>query len=618
MLETSQILEILQPYIAALKEQKSTLSNAEILSKKNEKGRDKETAPPKFSSFYYKTNSLLEDMLVHYDEDKVPYKLFNSNAPHEDEKQRKYRIENYEPLTVPYMHKAVGILKRVCNRSNVNIDYINDTQRDYYTDIPTFGTVFNYFDQIVLQQKAIDPNGVLGVHIPQYPLNINDDGSVSIDPTERVSPLPVVYSSKEVVDFVEDHYLIIWSKEKVKVKVTENKYQKIGNIFEVWDTDSFYKIVQVGNYTDFKFEVYHIYSHNLGYLPAQKLKGSPYFYDNKVIYKSYYYPAVPNLNRALYLFSNLDISYVTQMYPQKYRFVSQCTNPECDNGRVRVADIYNGDNDVLYETCKTCNGSGTHQGPMGEYQITIPSTNNAYDNDNIASLPTPPFGYIAPPSDPLNSVKERAEYLIRMAFANINIDITDKPNGQTATEKRIDKDELLNFITGFSREFYALLKFTYDTIGEMRWGDSYKEVIVNEPRIFDIRTADDLMAELKEIGDIDLPPSIRATLVKDLIKKMFADNETIIKSLPLMEFVDGLLGLSNEQIRTDVAAGRTEPYEKLIHDRFIYLVTQSVSENPAFLEQPIETQAEKIKELAKSLVLTEQNLVDQIINGTAA
>lgn len=611
MLNQTQIKKLISPYVDVLKDYKA--DGLDWFKKKEEDKYKAEKPLPPFSVHYLKTSELRERMLIHYDIHKFPYKLFRKKAPNETAEQWQYRKDNYQPVTMPLFHKAITVLNRVFNRSNVKIEYKEDIQRDYFTSIPRYGSIFNYFEQIVSPQKIVDPNAVIGVKPFSYPYK-EVDGQIIIDQSEFLSPYPKIYSSEEVIEYIENEVLILWSKEKSLVSYS-NTEKRIGNILEVWDKGNYWEVRQVGKYLDFEFEYRLIYTHGLGYLPAQKLKGQPLFDTLQVIYQSYFLPAIPNLDTALYLSSNLDISYVTQMFPQKWRYVSECTNPACNKGKIPIYGTDGDYHNIKYETCPTCKGTNQHQGVMEEYLITVPNNNPLNDNDNIASIANPPFGFVAPPYQVLESVGKRIDGLMQDAFANINIDITEKPNGQTATEKKIDQDELINFITRFSREIYDTMEFVYNAIGRIRWGSSYQEVTIIEPMSFDIRTEEDLVEELYAMNEKGMNPSVKANVIADYIGKRFTDDELIVQTIPLMQKTDRLLGLNSEQIMNDLANKRVEPYQKVIHDSFIALVIELINRNASFLEFDINKQADELIKLAQEWVVEPSNLLDDIVNG---
>lgn len=558
--------------------------------------------PMSFNPIYAKAVSLKNRIEIHTELDNKPLEMMEKRAPYEDDRQYKYRKENWNNVTMPYFEKAIGVLNRIWNPSNYSVNW-KQTQleeKEYFeTGIPLFRSIESYFEQIPTVIKITDPNAILVVKpyfLPTKEVE-TDEGRVQLyDNSQYIPAIPVVVGCEDVMDYMEGVYAIILLKEKSLIK-EGTKMVRDGLIFEIYDTENIYRIVQVGKKSDWKFtdpEIY--YNHALGYLPCQKLKGTPKQKGVHVYYESVFIKAIPNLDQALYYNSNLDLSIVNHLSPQRSEIVDKCDEVGCNNGYLH----YEIDGVPATKPCHKCKGAGTisNIGPMMVKQITMPTS-----NDPTPAIPTPGIYYTSPPYEPLEFVDKKIESLIIGAFSFVNIDVSNSKvkGSDVALSKTIDREELFAFILKFSNEVFDLFDWSIETIGKMRFGKKFEQPEVAAPTTFEIRTEGDLTEEVTESSKNAVPEIYKKEVLKQLINKRFSSQLLVEKSAQLIFAVDRLITCSNLEIAGMIARGSAHVWEDILHSSASSFLEEFLINDPNFFKLEYEEQKKALVDKAKEV-----------------
>lgn len=609
-----------------LKNIKDIVSEKIAILKKYESGKKKHSEP-EYNPIYLKCYELKERIELHAELDKEPVDLMKKRAPYEDDRQYEYRKKNFNNVTMPYMMKAIGKLNRIMNKSNYSIEWKQDEHKQYFEkEIPIFGSLTDYFEQVVVTEKILDPNALL-VHkpmsIPMREELVEGQQVFIVDDTQPIDPIPVIIECDDVIDYVPGVYAMIELEEKSEVKVGD-QIEKEGIIFEFYDTENIYRIKQYGQKHDYTFtepELY--YSHKLGFLPCEKLRGIPKSEDGHIYYWSYFIYAIPLLDVALYEYSNLDMSVITQMFPQRSEWVEKCTNTGCVDGYMH--EWIDGVEKI--NRCPSCLGTGKAQpvGPMQVKQFTIPDA--LQPDDPIKSVPFPGVAYVAPPVEPLDFVYTKFKQDVADAFGFLNIDIsnTDVKGSETALGKQIDREELFAFLLRISNEVFTLLSFSIECIGKMRFINSFEQPTIKAPTSFAIRSEYDLTEELIESKKAQIPDVATRQMLREYFVKRFNSEKNIDSVIDLIFYTDRLITSNVVDISARLANGTAAKWEAILHDSIYTLIDEKVFENPNFFALPLNEQkaqlVEKAKELATQIapepVNTTQRILDIANNASA-
>lgn len=569
---------------------------------------------PNFNPIYKQTVELRDRIRVHTDLNHRPHDMIRRRGPYEDDKQYKYRTENWNNITMPYFMKAMGMLNRIMNPSNYSItwDAGQAEEKEYIEEyIPVFGSIEKYFEQIVLSDKITDPNALLVIKPYSLPIKevIVDDQQVFVyDDSKKIDSAAFIYPCEKVIHFKQGVYAMIEIEEK-SVVYFDGKPVKEGKVFEIYDTENIYRVYQVGKKIDYKFsqpEVY--YYHGLGYLPCEKLRGIPKLEENYTLYQSYFIYAVPHLDVALYGYSNLDMSIITQLFPQRVEYVDRCDYQGCDNGYIRMER----DGNIVAERCPSCHGTGGRGavGPMMVKQHIAPDPLNTSPDTQI---PFPGLTYVAPPSEQLEFVYKKNQEDILAAFSFLNIDVSNsEPKGSdVALSKQIDREELFSFLMRISNELFWLLDFAIETITLMRFGTGAKKPVISPPTSFAIRSEYDLTEELIEGKKAGLPDIALRQIIRDYVAKRFSNQANIEKVVSLVFLTDRLLTSNQVDISAKLSIGICQKWEAVLHDSIYTIIDNALIEDPKFFDKPIETQ--------KDYIITEsKRIADEIASSNKA
>ncbi len=589
MYQEEQIIPIIDNVIELSKDQETILK----------KNKD-ENSLPDYNPIYRESVELSEEMAVHMELKKFPEKLLKAKAPNEDPAEWEFGKSIYQPITVPYMDKALGVVNRIWNSANYVIKWQEDkeihkgnTAQDYFEkNYPIHRSLLSYFKSVVTKRKFKDGNSVLTVKIN----NIQEDGSV--DQTNLVEPVAVIYEAEQVIDFKENKFLLIELREKSLVKFG-NSSVKEGRVFEFQDTENIWRITQVGKKVDYEFEYKILYNHGLGILPAQKLKGKPKEIDGHILYESHFSSAIPNLNTALCTNLTLDKSIYAHVFPQRWEYVDPC-NAEgcgqgCDPGYVM------GGNDKAYP-CGNCHGTGkkNKHSPLGVIQLQTPDRMNP---DSLKDVGTPPAGYIAPDTKVLEFAYNKLNNDIINAFAFVNIDVSNSSvkGTETALGKTIDREELFSFLLLVSDELFDLLDFTHDILGKIRYGIDFETPYITKPVNFAMRSDEELTNELIAARTAQIPDIAIRKLLEEYALSRFNTDESVVKFIDLVSNVDRLITLTQQEIAIQKNIGVVQTWEVILHTSIYTFIEQSVIEDRKFLDLEFKVMKQKLEDMAKAI-----------------
>ena len=548
--------------------------------------------PWEFYPVYHKKCELAEDIAVHATSDIFPERIFKEKAPNEDPALYHWRKKNYRPVTRPFWQRAVNITNRVWNEQNYSIvfeavedELQTDTPMEYFTsEYPEYGSIINYFRQIVSKVKLQDANAVMTVKPKYLPTKQTETEAGIIteyDTTVMIEPCCYIYNAKDVIRWDEGRYTMVMLSEKSEVEVGLKKVKE-GLVFEVYDTDNIYRVEQYGKKHEYNFNTYIYYTHNLGYLPAWIMKGEPTFEGEYVVYKSPYAAAIPVLDMALFLYSTLMASTVTGAFPVWWEVVDYCRADGCVNGEVNDYDELN--NLIGTKACGICRGTGKAQrrSPFATYEVQ-PANAAA----GLEQAPIPPLGYVALDPAILKFLRDEYDTSCNQFLDMLNIDTTkDKANPDTATGKALDREELFSFLLQFGSEVFDLLGKAIKAAGTMRYGDIFTMPSIRPPSNFSIRSEGDLVADLKVANESNLPRQYKEKVNREAIGVRFPNDEEQTEIYDLVVFTDSLFNLDKDYIAIGIGNGTIEKWEAILN-RYIlmFIEEKEMDENWDELEK---------------------------------
>lgn len=542
-----------------------------------------------------------EQIKPHTQADCFPDALFEEKAPNELPAEYEYGKKIYRPITMPYWQRANNTLYKIWNPQNwswrfkTEVTNENEQAEAYFTkDYPVFGSIEKYFRDVVTPLTVKDANALLCV-MPWY----------IPDASQRAEPIVKIFNSPEIWHFSES-LAICLSDEKSIVKYS-GKEVKEGFVFFAFDKTAIYKITQVGNKIDYKFEIEEYYTHDLGYLPCKRLGGVPIYEQGLKYWQSFFYPAIPILDQALINFNTLQKSVNAHAFLQRWEYVKECdfTSPDghkCDHGY-----LHRPGGDSL---CPACQGSGIKQfnSALSVYQVNVSEMRLAGDE---AKINIPPAGYIDVDHSILDFLDKQVDKAIERAFQVINIDVHDSEasGNETATGKQIDREEQHAFLIQFAANQFGLMEFAINAMGQIRYPKEWEDIELNYPTTFELRKPTELTKELE-----NAPVHARRMLLAEFGQARFGTDPEMMKRHDLVLRLDSLAAVDEKDIAAGVAGGVIPKYKAVIH-RFAHeLIDLAVEADDMFWEKPFSEQRAAIKLLAEQMLPTpEGNELNRIL-----
>jgi len=541
-----------------------------------------------WSDLYSETVRLADRVAVHAFDDIKPKDLLEDNYPGESQEELDYRLNSYKNRTMPYWSRALGETRVIWN-SRWSVDWETEGSEEYFKEeYPVYKSFFRFMKNVVHDEKFNDPNQVIAVEPYSIPLRQEEDEFV-VDQTKMIEPYCVVYRSDQVVQYVHGDYFLALTDESSLITDAGTK-KETGLVFKLYDQENIWKIKQVGNKNDWKFEVFLYYAHGWGQLPAKKLEGVIRNYQGEILYLSYFHNAVPGLDTATCQFSTLDIAIKKNAFPVRSYYVNECV--ECF-----------GSGAVDGETCEVCHGSGEKNkvSPLKDIKINPPSRTNP-DEGSIF----PGIAFTAPGTEILEFLDANTRKVAEDAFLALNIDITTKPSGQTATETMIDMNSRHSFFVSFSSELFGLMDFLIDAMGFMRYSfTGWEKPTINEPLEYSMSSSAQLMEEIKIAGESGLPDITVMELTKEHLRQRFPSNTELGKVVELVFAVDSLATKTAQEIAILNSTGAIEKWQIILHNEIRTMLT------PEILEMDLDKAKEELIRLAKAKV---PSSVDSLLN----
>ncbi len=554
---------------------------------------------PKRHKFYGKSVEAMHNMGVHMTGDD-PKRLLDIKRPNEDNEAKQYRLDSYKPKTKSSANKATSIINRIYNERLFSITFPamptdtikpEDSLQNYLTkDMPLYVSLMNYQKTVFTKMHLKDANALVGV------LPIDFD---KVD-TELLDPIPIFYTSEELVDFEDEVFYTILEgadvkKKKKGVPVMQDQRQKI----TIFTENKILIFFREKTSEDFAMVLDH--DHNFGFPPAIRVGGVVVDTQRPHLFESFIAGVLPHWDDAVSMFSDLAFAIINHLYPREWEIPQDCNNQSCRNGQVTVKG---GDGNDCEVNCPTCSGTGkmTNRGPANVTWVN----KDALNPD--APLPMPPFGVGEKELGSTELLVKLAKEEIEKGFEAINMDIVNKVGeNQSGKAKVIDRQDLDAFLNIYaSHVFNYVLPNVILFITMWRYWVVYNQnenlitetlPTIKEPTTFDVFSISLLTDELEKLTSAGAGGALLMGVRKDIIDKRFSDEPTKDFFNAIID-VDPLSHLTNDQLMTQSRViGQTEMY---IHTYAKDLVEEAIADKEDFLGLPLQEMKLIIRTLAES------------------
>ncbi len=561
---------------------------------------------------YEDTKKLYDNLRVHANGEK-PTEIIEERRPSESKEVKEYRNKIYKSKTKNPVKKVLNSLSKIRRSPDWSIVFDADkvpstisqdeTPSLFFSqNYPFYNNVTNWFFSIGLKQYLLDANAVVAI----IPLEFNPLKN------EYIRPFPYLFNSDKVIEYVEGEIAILKSTDN-SIKSNDKNHIK-GAVYWVITKKDIQRWEELENG---KYKQVRKYDHDLGYLPAFKVKGEyKESRDTSILYESRIYAMVDHLDEAAREYSDLQAEVVQHVHSQKW-FIENEKCKKCQ-GIGRVA----GKEGPV--TCSECKGTGKPE--TSPYTTIKISTSKLNPEQNI---PVPPAGYVEKNTEIVKVQNERIKGHLYDALSAVNFEfLADTPLNQSGKAKEIDRDELNNFVYSIAEDCIDIIRMVYRISIDMRYGtivNLNKQVLSDlNPKIavpdrFDLLNAKHLIEQYQSAKNAQLSPMILMHSQYEIAAKKFRNNPEISDLTKCVFDLDPLPGLTDDEKVVRLSNKGISHLDYVLSSNIISFVKKALEENENFaskkrkdkLDILIGFAEEKIKSIKPSEKLKVELLEDQ-------
>jgi len=544
------------------------------------------------------------EAVEHYESTKIhssgefPYYLFKVLAPLQEKEELEYLQETYQPITKDVFLEFSNTAKKAVQNGHIEFqktedeDNANELQSYLDNDIKNFNSL-KLWAAAMLDQKLVDANGIFAVW-PYYELN--DEGII----VGETDPQPCIYNVDR----------ILWKKNGEYLVLTSKKTMSGGLILRYFGKEYIAQFNQVGDLKDYQFDITRSLEHQIGFTPAQELKGIAVIDDEDIHYESIFNICVSHLNLAVIDSVTLLAIKKKVGYPTRVVMREKCGystgDAICEDGYISVSDGKR----MIKDKCPQCRGTGYIGvfGPMSELSINADNSLSESSGINAGNA----MAYVGPSTEIPKFLREEIERHIARAKEVLHLRSEPRGSGNiTATEKNRDKENTEAFIKPISDQLWDGIAFIIECIGVMKFGrDAYDNSL--KPKVipaqsFDLLGPDDYIAEMAEAKKAGVPEVVIQNIVYKYMAVMHHDDTLSMKIYQLIEMSDRLLTLSNDQVAIAQSRGTVAPWEAVLHQSSTYIVSKTIMEyeaegNRSFWDLNVSDQIDQVQNTARQTV----------------
>lgn len=535
-----------------------------------------------------------KDLKLHADGE-YPEELIDERRPSESSMIKEYRKKIFVPITEIPFNKVITSLSKIRKSPDYNVRYdmdilppaikLGETPKDYFEkNFPVYKSLTNWGFTIGLKNYLIDSNAIVLV----MPNNFN------IDETTYLTPVPIVFNSDRVIDYVDGVYAVLKSEE-VSTYTYDSKSYYDGQVFYVVDDTNIYRWEQSDPAKGMK--LIYTYEHFQGFMPAFKMKGN-YFSNemNKVIYKPKVYPMIHRLKEAIREYSDLQAEVVQHIHSEKWQYITQVCNTCNGTGKLNDGKLSNCTN-------SNCRDGRVVNNPYETHIITPP---NSLEGQSTA--PTPPAGYIQKQVEIVGIQDKRVQDHIYFALSAINMEfLSETPLNQSGVAKEVDKDELNNFVHSVAEDIISLMDEIVISCMKYRYGKLITDdkvlmaisPIIAVPERFDLLNTGYLLSEIKSAKESGLSSFTLDALQIDYANKKFSHDKDIAKKLEAIITLDPLSGKTSDEKLTELQNNGISELDYVISSNIQLFIDTALIKDKTFLELPIQKRIDEIKRMGE-------------------
>ena len=540
-------------------------------------------------------------ILPHVSEGAFPDHLFIARAPNQTEAELKWMRDNFEHTTLPVYLDLENTVGRGLHETNWNLT-IDDEGIESHVNrgVREWGSLFSFVKSALLKRKIADPMGVVAF-LPKSIDTVEDaEGNESIAPDAVLKAEPMVFGSNRVWGFEYDEWYLLRISDSSDV-IEGSKTVKTGIICILVDDENVWRITQTGRAKDERFNITLDYTHGVGEAPVIHMMGTPSAQHDGLVWTSPFSASAGLLNVALLTEHQLRASEAKLMFPVRVMIGDPCDFYDQVHG-VRCMDgviAWNEGEKRIEKKCTACGGTGHKNriSPFGELVINADPNSTKPDNVNASNALT----YASPSTDSSRFMREEVERYITSARAIMHLDAEKPMSGgqqQSATQAGLNAKARAAFVKPICDQLFVIFDFGIRCIGRMMRGPEWSGYSLRVPVEYDLRTDADFIGTIAEVQKSGLPTFIAAMLTDEFIASRHADDAASLSSARALAIADRMAMMDEAAVASEVASGRAQPWEILLHYSGLALLT-TAAQDEAFAALDVLAKAERLREIAR-------------------
>lgn len=558
-----------------------------------------------YHHYYERSVEIANDMAVHAD-GLFPEKLIKDRRPNEPEEVMKYREKIFSPKTKPTFSKVYSELQKIRRSADWSINYdlkkftrIRDEENlEAFCEknFPYFTSITNWVFSLALRKQLIDPNSIVLV----LPIDWE------VPDNEFLKPIPIIFDSKDVMDYVHDDYVVlnnpVGSTYYVKGKAQKGKSVLIVTTIEVLRYD------QVDSRG--RFALVEQRAHGLNVLPAFCLKGVLIDQaENRYLYESRIAGMIPELNEAIRENSDLQAAKVLHIYPERWEYTqNECTT--CKGTGLRMNPSWHEGCDASIPTQVSCNNKNCHNGYIvsGPYSKIMIRPNSTIEGGG--NVPTPPAGYVEKDVEIVKLQDEGVKQHIYDALSAINFEfLSESPLNQSGRAKEVDMDALNNTVHSIAEDIVSVMDNTIKLIAYYRYSAlySFAEIDTMLPRIpvpekYEINANNSILEELSKTKSNNTNPVIVSALEIDYAAKRFNNDPAVRDMVSLSLLLDPLPNISEDDKMSRLSNKGITLESYVISSNIQSFIRRAIEEDATFVDKRTEEQRSVLQSYAQEII----------------
>lgn len=558
-----------------------------------------------YHHFHEQTVKIAKAMAVHAD-GVYPEDLIQERRPNEPQEVMDYRKKIWTAKTKPTFSKVFSELQKIRRSSDWSIKY--DLSRftritpeeniETYCEknFPYFTSLTNWVFSLMLRKQLIDPNAIVLVAPIAW----------EVVETGFIVPMPVIYDSEDVIDYVPGDYVVLDNPTGSTFTVKGKSYA--GKSFIIVTTQEIIRYDQVDNKGT--YALVSQVNHGLPVLPAFQLKGILIDQaDNHFLYESRIAGLIPELDEAVREYSDLQAAKVLHIYPERWEYTQNECNT-CKGTSRRTNPAWWDGCDRSIPTHIECDNKNCHNGYIvaGPYSKIMVRPTNAMEGN--AAIPTPPAGYVEKDVDIVRLQEEGVRKHIYDALAAINFEfLSDTPLNQSGTAKQVDMDALNNTVHSIAEDVVAAMDSIIKLIAYYRYNAlySFKDIdgmvpTIPVPEKYEINAQARTMEELTASKSNKTNPVIISALEIDYATKRFNNDHAVRDAVALSLKLDPLPNISEDDKMSRLSNRGILLESYVISSNMQEFIQRAIQEDELFANKTIIEQKAKLMEYAQAII----------------